>query len=498
MVAQYLQYRSLLWKTFTEVLLYIDAHTFLLFTLLTYSLVLSAFVIWKKMRPHVYLIDYTCAKCPDDYKVNMEMMFFFLKSMGTFSDKDIMFQSRVFLKSGIGEEAYVPRATLEKPRAVSLDESREQVHLLVLNTVDTLLKKTGVSPKLIDILVINCTGFNPTPSITCMVVNFFKMRADVKTFHLNGMGCSAGLISLGLARDLLTANRNTARYALVASTEVMNKIYDGKERPMMVTNCLFRCAGNAVLLSNRKEDKERAKMEVMHVVRVNTAWSDEAHSVVETCEDDDGVWGARLSPQLIKVAGETLAMNIKRLAPKVLPVGELCKAGWNLLQRRVLKKKDVAEYVPNFKLAFEHFCIHPGGRAVIEGVGRGLHLQPYDIEPSAMALHRFGNTSCSGVWYVLAYMEAKARLKQGDRVWQIGLGSGFKCNSVVLKVLRDLNSEYENPWHSCVHRYPVREELIRFPHIVSLFDIGDRILPGLKDGSKAAPLATTTVVAQAH
>ncbi|KAI5077006.1 hypothetical protein GOP47_0009071 [Adiantum capillus-veneris] len=494
MVAHYQQYSSwLLWKASSVILQFIDGPTFLLTILLTYSLVLCFHVIRKKMSPPIYLVDYVCARCPDDYKINMESMFFFLKKLGTISDRDIMFQSRVFLKSGIGEEAYVPRVTLEKARCVSLDESREQIHILIVNTIDTLLKKSGLSPKLIDIVVINCTGFNPTPSLTAVVVNAFKMRADVKTFHLSGMGCSAGLISLGLAGDLLRANKE-ARYALVASSEVMNTLYDGKERPMMVTNCLFRCAGNAVLLSNRKEDKRVAKMEVMRVLRVNTAWLDEAHNVVETCEDGDGIWGARLSPQLVKVASDTLAMNIERLAPKVLPMGELCKAGWNFLQRRVFKKKGVESYMPNFKLAFEHFCIHPGGRAVIEGVGKGLHLQPYDVEPSAMALHRFGNTSCSGIWYVLSYMEAKQRLKKGDRVWQIGLGSGFKCNSAVLRVLRDLHCEYENCWQDCVHRYPVKQELTRFPHIAWLFDFGDKIVPGIKDG-KAAPLATTTVLA---
>ncbi len=36
-----------------------------------------------------------------------------------------------------------------------------------------------------------------------MLVNHFKMRSDVLSYNLGGMGCSAGVIAIGLADKLL-------------------------------------------------------------------------------------------------------------------------------------------------------------------------------------------------------------------------------------------------------------------------------------------------------
>lgn len=55
----------------------------------------------------------------------------------------------------------------------------------------------------VDILIVNCSLFNPTPSLSAMIVNHFKMKSSIVSYNLSGMGCSAGVISLSLARELL-------------------------------------------------------------------------------------------------------------------------------------------------------------------------------------------------------------------------------------------------------------------------------------------------------
>ena len=68
-------------------------------------------------------------------------------------------------------------------------------------------------------------------------------------------------------------------------------------------------------------------------------------------------------------------------------------------------------YIPDFKLAFEHFCIHTGGRGVIEEIEKQLQLAPDSVQPSKDTLFRYGNTSSSSIWSVFAFLQLLFKLR---------------------------------------------------------------------------------------
>ena len=55
----------------------------------------------------------------------------------------------------------------------------------------------------VDILIVVCSCFAPTPSLASMIVNHFKMRTDVLSHNLAGMGCSGGVVALDMAKQFL-------------------------------------------------------------------------------------------------------------------------------------------------------------------------------------------------------------------------------------------------------------------------------------------------------
>ncbi|KAI8004361.1 3-ketoacyl-CoA synthase 2 [Camellia lanceoleosa] len=419
------------------------------------ALLVFLFTLYFMSRPRkVYLVNFACYK-PEQARMCTREIFMERSGLaGVFTEENLAFQKKILERSGLGQKTYFPEAVLRVPPNPCMAEARKEAETVMFGAIDELLEKTGVKAKDIGILIVNCSLFNPTPSLSAMVVNHYKLRGNVLSYNLGGMGCSAGLISIDLAKQLLQVQPNS--YALVVSMEnITLNWYFGNNRSMLVSNCLFRMGGAAILLSNRSSDRCRSKYQLIHTVRTHKGADDKCYSCVFQEEDENKKIGVALSKDLMAVAGEALKTNITTLGPLVLPMSEQLLFFATLVARKIFKMK-IKPYIPDFKLAFEHFCIHAGGRAVLDELEKNLDLSEWHMEPSRMTLNRFGNTSSSSLWYELAYTEAKGRIRKGDRTWQIAFGSGFKCNSAVWRALKTVDPAKEkNPWMDEIHEFPV-------------------------------------------
>lgn len=181
-------------------------------------------------------------------------------------------------------------------------------------------------------------------------------------------------------------------------------------------------------------------------------------------EDEERIKGLSISRDLLEVGGHALKANITTLGPLVLPFSEQILFFAALLYRQLFPTKQSAAtpststnapYIPDYKRAFEHFCMHAASREVLDHLQQNLDLTDANLEASHAVLHRFGNTSSSSIWYELAYLESKGKVRAGDRVWQLAFGSGFKCNSAVWRAVRRVRKPTRSPWLGSIDRYPV-------------------------------------------
>ncbi|XXG89766.1 hypothetical protein AAC387_Pa12g1691 [Persea americana] len=428
--------------------------------LLTMALLLSSLLLKKLYEQwrnqDCYILDYTCFKPSDDRKLDTDLCGEIVLGNKNLGINEYKFLLKIMIGSGIGEHSYGPRNIIsargaENELSPSLPDAIAEMDECFYPILDELFSKSGISPSQIDVLVVNVSMLSPSPSLSSRIINRYKMREDIKVYNLSGMGCSASLISIDIVRKIFKCHAMMLA-VVVTSESIGPNWYPGNEKSMVIANCLFRSGGCSILLTNNPELKHRAKFRLKCMVRTHLGASDEAYGCAMQREDGAGLVGFHLSKGLPKAAAEAFFENLRMLAPRVLPIKELVRY---LVSTLVQKNDSCGAGEPvqvNFKAGVDHFCLHPGGTAVINGVGRSLGLSQHDLEPARMTLHRFGNTSASSLWYVLGYMEAKRRLRKRDSVLMISFGSGFKCNSCLWEVVRNL--EDRNVWEDCIDGYP--------------------------------------------
>jgi len=415
-------------------------------------------LLWiVKNDDSVYLMSYATFKAPSSWKVSHDQIVEMMRRQKCFTEDSIDFMARILARSGTGQSTAWPPGIVQclegKPTDNSIEGSRKEAEIVIFDIVENVLKKSKVHPREIDVLVINCSLFSPTPSLCAMVISKFGMRSDIQSFNLSGMGCGASLISVDLARNLLQRKGSAfgGGKALVVSTEIITpNLYHGNDRAFLLQNTLFRCGGAAMVLSNKWTDGRRAMYKLLNIVRVQGT-DEKSYTCVYETQDADGKRGVSLSKDIVKVAGKCMEKNMTMIGPYVLPLTEQAKVVISLAARyalkgckRILTSMDKEElikklpvirpYVPDFKRGIDHFCIHAGGRAVIDGIEKNMKLEEFHTEPSRAALLNFGNTSSSSIWYELEYIQEVQKsnpLKKGDRIMQVAFGSGFKCTSGV-------------------------------------------------------------------
>ncbi len=65
----------------------------------------------------------------------------------------------------------------------------------------------------IDIVVVSCSCYAPTPSMAACLVNKFGMRTDVLTYQLAGMGCGSSTVCVDMVKRLLTVRMPPPTYS---------------------------------------------------------------------------------------------------------------------------------------------------------------------------------------------------------------------------------------------------------------------------------------------
>ena len=76
-----------------------------------------------------------------------------------------------------------------------METTRKEAETVICTCLEALFEKTGLGPKEVDFLVVNCSLFSPTPSLAALACNRFRFRSNCRTYNLSGQVCSSAALA---------------------------------------------------------------------------------------------------------------------------------------------------------------------------------------------------------------------------------------------------------------------------------------------------------------
>ncbi len=344
----------------------------------------------------------------------------FMKSVPGYTDEDRAFLERIYASNAINtrhsviedwerdpaefsffspSEDMLPEPTLKQRNDVFAGEA----HLLATEASrDAFARCDGVEPgDITHVITVSCTGFT-APGLDYQVIRALDLSPKVDRFHVGFMGCFAAYPALKMA-DSFVRNNPDAR-VLVICLELCSLHFQFKQdRETMIANSLFADGAAAAIVgaADTEEDPGTGyRIEGFASELLGDSESAMAWTVGDTAFD------MKLSVYVPKIVQKNIEGIVERLS----------------------------ESVSQSRDDIDAWAIHPGGRAVLDRVCRGLGLNEEELWASFDILRDYGNMSSPTILFVLKHMlEDESRgVKPGESMFSAAFGPGLTVESAFL------------------------------------------------------------------
>jgi predicted naringenin-chalcone synthase len=247
------------------------------------------------------------------------------------------------------------------------------------------LENSGLKPEDIDLIITtSCTGFM-IPSLDAHLIPKLGMRRDCVRLPITELGCAAGAVAISRARDFIAARPGSN--VLIVAVELCSLCFQPEDFTMqaIVGSLLFGDGAAAAVV--RAEGGSGFDVEVSGQYLFEDSWRYMGFDVRDT--------GLHL------ILDKDVPGAVER---QIAPV-----------MHRFLDENDEK---PDF------FCLHPGGRKLMDNIEKAFDLSDRDLWASRRCLAEVGNLSSASVLVVLKNLFDDPPA-EGDRGFLAAFGPGF-------------------------------------------------------------------------
>lgn len=215
------------------------------------------------------------------------------------------------------------------------------------------------------LITVSCTGLS-APGLDLEVMEAMQLPSNIFRTSVNFMGCYAAIHGLKLA-DALAKSDEKAN-VLIVCTELCTLHFQKEPSADNITSTLIFGDGCAAVLMQHNKGSLKG-------MQVDNFYSD-----VLFKGKKDMSW---------QLSSEGFKMTLSGYVP------DLVKEDFNGLLNSALEHGELK------KEKITHWCIHPGGKKILEAIGKSVDLPSNALSYSYAVLNDYGNMSSPTILFVL-------------------------------------------------------------------------------------------------
>lgn len=271
---------------------------------------------------------------------------------------------------------------------------------LAEEAVEELFAKTNLDHKKINRLItISCTGFY-APGLDYYLIQKFSLPKSVKRTNIGFMGCSAALNGINSVWEAINSDNGNNVTALLVAVEICSiHLQTQASRDNILANMIFADGASAVLFSNESEFSPKLKISF-------------AETVLFDNSSEFMGW---------KIGNYGFEMLLSSDIPKIILESAVPEV------KKILNKKGIE--INDIKF----WALHPGGRAILDSLQKGLGLNEKQMFPSREILRNYGNMSSVSILFILKKILQENKIQKGEYCCAVAFGPGLTMELVMLE-----------------------------------------------------------------
>jgi len=275
------------------------------------------------------------------------------------------------------------------------------------------LKASNTSINEIDQLIaVTSSGF-AVPGASSILARGLGMKDSLHRLDIVGMGCNAGMSALYSAAQAIKADKNITTLLVCCEVNSASYVIDETVRTGIV-NSLFGDGAAALVLKGENAHRHsfhpagESAQPKFTILDFETFTIDEQWDAMRfDYNEEQNKWSFYLSKDIPFVIGENMKNPVNRL-----------------LKRRGMDKKNI-----------NHWVLHTGGGAVIEGAKKSVGLNENQVRHTRSVLRDYGNLSSGSFMVSLERLYQEGTVQDGDYGMLIAMGPGSTIEASLVKFL---------------------------------------------------------------